>query len=128
MDVLIVEDDLANADWMTGMMTHWRHRAERAASGKEALDRLGRRPFDLILLDIFLPDGQGDDLIPQIRAQCPQGHIVTMTGFSTRELETRVREQGIAYYMIKPFDLKHLKSIVDHIAKKKGHSISLTEH
>ena len=35
MDVLIVEDDLADADWITGMMTHWRHRAERVASGQE---------------------------------------------------------------------------------------------
>ena len=119
MNVLIVEDDPANADWMAGMMTHWQHRAERAASGLEALNRLGRSPFDLILLDIFLPDSQGDELIPQIRARCPGGHIVTMTGLSTRELEIRVRKQGIAYYMIKPFDLKHLKAIVDHIAKKK---------
>ncbi|MBI9084457.1 MAG: response regulator [Desulfobacterales bacterium] len=120
MDVLIVEDDPANADWMQDMMTRWQHSAALAASGREALKRLGGKGFDLILLDIFLPDVQGDELIPRIKALCPRGHIVTMTGFNTRELETRIRKQGITYYMIKPFDLKHLRSIVEHIATKNG--------
>ena len=120
MNVLIVEDDPTNAEWMQALIGRWQHRVERAASGQEALKRLGQRLFDLVLLDLFLPDGQGDDLIPRIKACCPQGYIVTMTGFSTRELETRIRKQGITYYLIKPFDLKHLRSIVEHISAKKG--------
>lgn len=122
MNVLIVEDDPANGDWMQDMMTGWQHSAEVAASGREALKRLAGKRFDLILLDVFLPDGQGDELIPRIKALCPGGHIVTMTGFNTRELETRIRKQGVAYYMIKPFDLKHLRSIVEHIATKNSRS------
>jgi DNA-binding response OmpR family regulator len=120
MDVLIVEDDPTGGEWMQALIARWQHRSEWVETGQAAVDRLSRKQFDLILLDIFLPDGQGDTFIPRIKTLCPRGHIVAMTGFSTREMETRIRKQGIAYYLIKPLDLKHLESIVDHISLKKA--------
>jgi DNA-binding NtrC family response regulator len=63
---------------------------------------------------------EGYELIPQFKTLCPEIGIVTMTGHNTRELEMKVREQGILYYMIKPFETKYLQSLLDHISKRLG--------
>jgi len=95
------------------------HNIERSGSGKAALTRVKERPFDLVLLDIFLPDMEGCELIPQFKKLCPETGIVTMTGYNSRELELEVRKQGVLYYMIKQFEIEDLRSLLDHISKKR---------
>jgi len=54
----------------------------------------------------------------QRKAIRPEIRIVTLTGYNSRELEMKIRKQGIIYYMIKPIDTKILKALVDHISQK----------
>lgn len=118
MDVLIVEDDGAGISNLTQRIRRWGHRVENANTCKEAMEKVRQKRFDLILLDIFLPDGKGHRLIPKLKELWPEVGIITMTGYNSRELEMEVREQGILYYMIKPLEIKHLKSLLDHISQK----------
>ena len=120
MDVLVVEDDAAEISNLKQRIREWGHRVENADSCKDALEKVRQKRFDLILLDIFLPDGKGHHLIPQFKEQWPKVGIITMTGYNSRELEMSVREQGILYYMIKPFETKWLQSLLDHISQKYG--------
>ena len=118
LNVLIVDDDRQLATMLKGAITRWGHRATTAGSGMEALAILAKKKHPLILLDIFLPDTEGHQLIPAIKQLDSGTHIVTMTGVNSRELEARVRREGIAYYMIKPIPMNELKVIVQHLAKK----------
>ena len=86
---------------------------------KEALQKIAETKFDLILWDINLSDGNGIDLIAEIRKSAGKVNIVAMTGDSNREMEQRARAQGIIYYMIKPFELNELRSIINHLARRK---------
>jgi DNA-binding NtrC family response regulator len=118
MNILIVEENGYWAKSIKELIERWGHEVEKARSGKEALRRFTQNIFDLVLLDIFLPDIKGYELIEQLKTLCPEIGIVTMTGYNTRELETEVRKQGILYYMIKPFETKSLKELLDHISHK----------
>ena len=118
MNILIVEDDVAVTSVLTETIQRWGYRAENADTCKDALKKVKQKRFDLILLDIFLPDGKGHEIIPQFKELWPDVGIVTMTGYNTRELEMEVRQQGILYYMIKPFDPMALKELLDHISRK----------
>ena len=118
MNILIVEDDIDVSLVLTETIQYWGYSAENADTCKHALDKVKQKRFDLILLDIFLPDGKGHRLISQFKELWPDAGIVTMTGYNTRELEMEVREQGILYYMIKPFETKSLKELLDHISHK----------
>ncbi|MBW2332494.1 MAG: response regulator, partial [Deltaproteobacteria bacterium] len=113
MDILIAEDNVGGISNLTQRIREWGHSAENADTCKDALDKVKQKRFDLILLDIFLPDGEGHRLIPQFKELLPDVGIVTMTGYNTRELEMEVRQQGILYYMIKPFETKSLKELLD---------------
>ncbi len=101
------------------MVKNWNHNVETASTGKDALKKLKQKEFHLMLLDIFLPDCMGYEFIPKFKKKRPDIGIVTMTGYNSRELERRVRQQGLIYYMLKPINTKELKEVINHLSKKK---------
>jgi DNA-binding NtrC family response regulator len=127
MNILIVEGDFCCAQSIGEIIERWGHKVERSGSGYEALRRIKESPFDLVLLDIFLPDVEGYELISQFKKLCPDIGIVTMTGYNSRELELQVRQQGILYYMIKPFETQHLRSLLAHISQKRLQQVTHQE-
>ena len=118
MNVLIVEDEPQVAKYLTRLIVSTGHQVQAAISCRQTLDLVEHKLFDLVILDIFLPDGQGHDIIPKIRAMRPKINIIAMTGQNNRELEQKVREKGVLFYMIKPIDVRHLKSILEHLDRK----------
>lgn len=119
MNVLVVEDDVWTAASIRTSIEGWNHDVETLITCRETIKRAKEKKFDLVLLDIFLPDGQGHRLIPQLKCSNHHMGIVTMTGYNSRELELEVRQQGISFYLIKPFSIKELKGILDHMEKRK---------
>jgi DNA-binding NtrC family response regulator len=119
MNILLVEDDRAVSSVLAEIIHRWGYGVENAGTCKHALMKISENRFDLVLLDVFLPDGKGHELIPRIRELWPTVGIITMTGYNSRELETEIRKQGVLYYMIKPFNTKCLKDLLDHIAQKQ---------
>ena len=120
MNILIVENNFAVASVLVELIERWGHNVEKVTSGKGALKRFTQNTFDLVLLDIFPPDMEGCELISQLKNLNPESGIVAMTSYNTRELERKVREQGILYYMIKPFEMKELQSLLDHVSQKRA--------
>jgi len=118
MNILVVENNFGRSQTIGETIQRWRYNVENSDTCKDALGKVKQKKFDLILLDIFLPDGKGHRLIPQFKELWPDVGIVTMTGYNTREIEMEVREQGILYYMVKPFETKSLKELLDHISRK----------
>ncbi|MBW1717458.1 MAG: response regulator, partial [Deltaproteobacteria bacterium] len=123
MDILVVEDNVHCIQAIGGIIARLGYNVENADTCKEALEKVRQERFDLILLDIFLPDGKGHQLIPELKELWPEVGIVTMTGHNSRELEMEVRKQGIIYYMIKPFQTEDLKSLLEHLSQKHSERI-----
>ena len=119
MHVLLVEDEVSVAKGIKENIELWNHRVETAYTGQDALKKVRKKGFDLMLLDIFLPDCRGHELIPKFREARPDLGIVTMTGYNTRELELEVRQQGVLYYMVKPFRAEEMKMVLDHVSKQR---------
>lgn len=118
MKILIVEDDRFFSAILEEALTLWGYRPEWVTTGNTALKRMREQPFDVVLLDIYLPDAPGYRFISEFKEINPKVHIVTMTGYNSRELEKEVRRQGISYYMIKPFNIDQLRDMIGHMNKK----------
>jgi DNA-binding NtrC family response regulator len=127
MNILVVEDDVSFAEYLKGLIKKWGHNVEAYTTGKDAVERVMHSKFDLILLEMFLPDIKGYELIPQFKALCPEAGVIAMTSYNSRELEMEVRKQGIIYYMIKPLETKYLKSLIDHIYEKRIQQFKYTK-
>ncbi len=121
MEILVVEDYVSNAKMICRAIKRWDHSVEWAATGKEAIEKVTNSIFNLVLLDIMLPDVMGYELIPEFKRYHSGINIITMTGHSTLEMERKIRGYGIIYYMAKPVSLDELKSILDHLSKKTVH-------
>jgi DNA-binding response OmpR family regulator len=117
--ILVVEDDRAMVGMIEKAISKWGHQVRTAETGAAARDVFHEaRDIDLVLLDLVLPDVKGYELISFFRQTAPGVPVVAMTGYNTRELEAETRRRGVMYYMLKPFELNQLRSIIDHIDKR----------
>ena len=67
MNILLVEDNVSVAEGIAENIGCWNHSVETACTGKEALAKVKKKEVDLVVLDIFLPDCKGHQLIPQFQ-------------------------------------------------------------
>ena len=118
MDILIIEHDMSSAQWLKENIEVRGLGIEILGNAQEALNRLREKSFDLILVNIFLPDSPGPMLISEMKTISPEAGIIAMTDRNSRELEMQIRKLGILYYMIKPVDEKYLTHLIDHLEKK----------
>ena len=123
MNVLIVEDDVFTAESISEIVRRREYSSETVGTGREAIERVWDKRFDIVFLDIFLPDCKGYELIPQFKELQPGIGIVAMTGYNTRELELKVRNFMPNYYMIKPFSVDEIEEVLNHILKKKAKEV-----
>jgi DNA-binding NtrC family response regulator len=124
MDVLVADSDIPALSNIVEMIQRWGHHAEKSETAQDTLEKVEEKPFDLVLLDMSLPDMTAQDLIGKLKELRPDIGIVTMTGTSTNELEKEIRTLGIVYYMSKPVSENILKDILDHISAKKKNALS----
>jgi CheY-like chemotaxis protein len=101
--ILIVDDDRALRFVLSELLADAGHTVDQAADGREALRRLDAEPFDIVLLDIGLPDLSGLDVLAHARAVSSPPIVVMMTADDTPEtLLAAVRHQAYRY-LRKPF-------------------------
>lgn len=110
--ILIVEDDRAIRHLVTEVLKSAGYAVENAADGVEALQKVSNGNFDLMLLDIWMPNMNGLDVLAQLRGKPGAPRIIVMTADNTPETMLRaLREQ--AYRCIsKPFQPKTLVDTV----------------
>ncbi len=78
-------------------------RVETAATIEEGLRVIQEGDFDLVLLDVMMPDGRGVDLLEPIQEKDPDLIIVIITGYATVELAVKATKQGAYDFISKPF-------------------------
>ncbi|WP_456431222.1 sigma-54-dependent transcriptional regulator [Thermosulfuriphilus sp.] len=110
--ILIIDDDPAIRDGCFQVLTRSGYEAEMAASGAEALELLDRWEFDVILLDLKMPDVNGLDLLRQIRDQDSQVHVIVITAFGTVENAVQAMKLGAFDFLPKPFEPEELRLLV----------------
>ena len=121
--LLVVDDDEANRDVLSRRLKRQGHEVETASSGAEALELMRRTQFDVVLLDIMMPDMDGYEVLGHIKADVRLQHIPVIMISALTELQSVVRciEAGAEDYLAKPFDPTLLKArIAASLGKKRG--------
>src|SRR4051812_25971320 len=83
--VLIIDDEMAIRESLETLLSMEGYTVEVAASGEEGLARVGERQFDLVLLDLALPDRSGMEILADLRAHDPQVSVIMITAYGTVE-------------------------------------------
>lgn len=111
MKLLVVEDDPPLRSALLRLLAQWGYATEMAGSAAEALGWLERELFDLVLLDLGLPDRDGFSLCRQLRQlPCHQPLVLMLTARDERTDKLRGFEEGADDYVVKPFDPELLRA------------------
>ncbi|MBS1989690.1 MAG: hybrid sensor histidine kinase/response regulator [Cyanobacteria bacterium SZAS LIN-3] len=100
-EILLIEDSPADARYVRELLTKDRYILTHAASLEEAIEIIDRRKFDLVLLDLSLPDGNGLESFNCIYEKLPQVPIVVLTGLSDEGVSVQAVQAGAQDYILK---------------------------
>src|SRR5262245_30394342 len=119
--ILVVEDNAANREVLARRLTRQGHQVVAAANGAAALDLVGRQEFDLVLLDLIMPEMDGFEVLRRLKAAEHTSHVPVIVISALDELDSVVRciETGAEDYLTKPFDPVLLRARIDACLEKK---------
>ncbi len=119
--VLVVDDNEVNRDLLARRVQRQGHKVTGASNGFEALDMMREQPFDLVLLDIMMPEMNGYQLLETLKADKKLRHIPVVMVSAVEDIESIVRciELGAEDYLSKPFNPVLLKARINACLEKK---------
>ncbi len=116
--ILIAEDNSVNQKVMLRMLDKLGYRADAVANGFEVLRALQRQPYDLVLMDVQMPEMDGIEATRRIRHLWPTGgpRIIAVTAYALEGDRERCIESGMDSYIAKPVNLDTLKGAIEKFA------------
>jgi len=118
--MLLVEDNLVNQKVATKLIGKFGYRVDLAANGIEALQALERQTYDVVFMDIQMPEMDGEEATQKIRADWePADHpwIIAMTAHALEGDREHFLSIGMDDYISKPLDVKELFRVLERIPR-----------
>jgi PAS domain S-box-containing protein len=111
--ILIVDDSEGIANSLTLILRRKGYDTDKASTGREALKKAGARFFNVILLDIKLPDVNGVQLINQLKAIHPDTAVIVITAYASLDSAVSALNDGAMLYLMKPLNMDLVLSKVE---------------
>lgn len=122
-NILIVDDEAAIADLIQLTLAQAGHKSETAMSGSEAADKLEKEQYDLVLLDVMLPEISGFELMEYL---APTGTpVIFLTAKAALEDRVQGLHQGADDYIVKPFAPAELLARVEAVLRRTGRGMAV---
>ena len=117
--ILLVDDHVDTARPMQLFLQASGYQVTTAESVEAALQRAAQEEFDLLVSDIGLPDGSGEDLLRQLREQGHNPASIALSGWGMQEDIERSRAAGFQVHLIKPVSPQQLEATIDELRNKQ---------
>jgi signal transduction histidine kinase len=101
--ILVIDDELGIREGCRRVLVPEGYAVETAATGNDGLRRVQEQHFDLVLLDVVMPDVRGVELLGPIHEQDPDIVCIIITGYATVELAVQAIKAGAYDFLSKPF-------------------------
>jgi DNA-binding NtrC family response regulator len=101
--ILVIDDEAEIREGLELLLKTEGYQVTMADTGQSGLLRLGEQPYDLLLLDVSLPDRNGIELLKDIRRQDPRLPIVLITAYGSIEMARAAFKSGAMDYITKPW-------------------------
>jgi len=108
-EILIIDDDKLICEAISALVGTLGHNTATGQTLAEGLRLAQERPFDVVFLDVRLPDGNGLDVLPQIRSTPSTPEIIILTGYGDPDGAELAIKNGAWDYIEKPSSIQHIK-------------------
>jgi two-component system, NtrC family, nitrogen regulation response regulator NtrX len=106
--LLIVDDEAGIRTTLSGILQDEGYRTSGAETAADALDQLRRQPFDLVLLDVWLPDRDGLDLLAELHELQPELPVIVISGHANVDSAVKAIRLGAYDFLEKPLSLSRV--------------------
>ena len=114
--ILVVDDDEAVRSVTFEMLKRLGFDVTTADSGATALEEVSHQSFDLVLLDLAMPNMSGVEVFTSLKALKPESRVIFMTGYSKDEFSDLLSEnEDTTSVLSKPFPMQELKSSIENM-------------
>jgi two-component system, NtrC family, nitrogen regulation response regulator NtrX len=110
--ILIVDDERGIRESLGALLRDEGYEVDTASSGEGCLDQLNRRPFDLVLLDVWLPQMDGLDTLERVQARDDAPMVVMISGHGNIETAVRATKLGAFDFIEKPLSIEKTVLVV----------------
>jgi two-component system, NtrC family, response regulator len=110
--ILIIDDDENILRVEAAILKDKGYEVETAATGAEAIEKTEKGHFDLMLVDIRLPDMEGTEVITKVHDTTPKIRKIIVTGYPTLQNAVAAVNNGADAYVMKPFDVEQMLETV----------------
>ncbi len=111
--VLVVDDEKLFRDVLTAKLIENGYRTDNASNGIEAINKIQRQPFDVILLDIKMPRVNGIEVLKHIKENTLETEVIMLTTFTDVKTAVETVKLGAYDYITKPYDLPELLQTIE---------------
>lgn len=112
-DILVVDDDISHCTILQALLRGWGYNVALANSGRQALEQVRERVFDLVLCDVRMAEMDGIATLKEIKALNPAIPVLIMTAYSSVETAVEALKTGALDYLIKPLDFDNLQATLE---------------
>ena len=110
--ILVVDDDVTIRTPLSKFLRIYSYEVDEVSTGKEAVQSVTSGNYDIVLLDLILPDISGLDILKEIRKMRPRLPVIILTGFATIRSAVEATKIGASEFITKPYNLEELEGTI----------------
>jgi DNA-binding NtrC family response regulator len=115
----VVDDDKSVLRTFSRILERGGYEVDIAETGHEAIDKIGKRRFDVALVDFRLPDMEGTELLSKANDKLQSAIKIMITGLPSVDMGTKALDEGAHAYLVKPVKPEELLSLIEENLKAK---------
>jgi len=117
--ILVVDASFQDRETLKGILEDKGYRVATARDGAEAIEMVKTRHYDIIFLEVKLPDMDGTQVFERVKEIDPQAAVIMMTSYTEEDLLRRAISQGAYTCIYKPFDMEKVIALVKNMARER---------
>jgi DNA-binding NtrC family response regulator len=117
--ILLVDDQSSMRLTLTALLKSAGHTLAQAGTGADAIDKIHKNDFDLVITDLKLDQISGMEVLKATKAQNPQTEVIMLTGFGSIESAVAAMKAGAIDYLTKPVDTEELKLAISRAQERQ---------
>jgi DNA-binding NtrC family response regulator len=116
--ILIVDDDLQICKGLSEILDGEGYDTSYLQSGKEAIERIAKEDFDVVLVDLVMPGVDGMDVLAWVMREKPKIKVIMITAFATVENAVEAVKKGASDYIPKPFKSNEVETSIKRVLEE----------
>ncbi len=117
--ILVADNEEVVRELFARYLGNSKHTVDLAASGSECLKQMADASYDLVFLDLVMPDVDGETALARMRRKYPDTHVVVVSSQDDDRVISHLLGQGATAYLTKPFTREHVVDVVRKVERAR---------